>query len=177
MKLLILLIALLPINIFAQNKGSFYLDSFSADEKDSTAGFRISKTVSFPEEEFSAKLAKKHYQVLTKSEYEGKTIYPNLTKHSIELEAVAGNYTLSFSFKYFDKDGNNIVDMISEVYFDGVLLDEPNEFKASLERTCSFNNGAVTATISNRGSYDLIISFKDKPLYGFITQAYFTKKY
>jgi len=157
-------------------RAQYSIDSFESNNKDGGAFYYwISKDVKFPEDEFNADLAKKHYAVIVKLELDKTSVNTQKTTHKVELERLDdGTYKLSFSAMFYDYQ-NNTLDFVSEAFFDGVLIPEENEFIAAHSNRFSFKNGDVIAVIDTRGEYSLTVAFKD-PLYGFIDKLVFKKK-
>ncbi len=153
----------------------YSIDDFDSNHKDGLFYYWKSKEIKFPEDEFNADLAKKHYAVMVSLEFEGVSLDTKKTTHSVKLEEQDdGKYKLSFSAMYYDVH-NNTLDFISEAFFDGVIIPEENEFVASRSKRFSFKDGSVIASIDTRGEYSLTVTFKD-PLYGFIDKLVFKKK-
>ncbi len=171
--LLFLLLTLCPVLSYAQS--TYPVDDFHANQDNSDYSVLVSREgISFPEDEFSSSMAKKHYEIFTECTYGGVPVDLNRSEFHASLSFLEeeGKYKLSFSILIFDNKGNP-VDSIGETYYDGVIIQNDNPFVFSMKRSYSFKDGDVVAQIETQGEYYLKISFGDKPLYGVFSSLRF----
>jgi hypothetical protein len=173
--ILFLALTLCPVLSYAQSAYSF--DQFSSNQDNSDYNVWLAKGISFPEDEFSLNMAKRHYEIFTECTCDGVPVDLNRsTFHaSLSLLEENGKYKLSFSILILDKKGNP-VDSIGETYYDGVVAESTNTFVSSMKRSYVFKDGDVIAQIETQGEYYLKISFGDKPLYGVFSGLRFKMK-
>ena len=162
-------------NASAQDLGVCSLDNFTSSQDNSQLLNRTTKNPSLPEDEFLLNYSKKHLDIINTCEYKGVAVDFRATKYQASLSQLDdGKYKLSFKICYYDFKGN-ILDMISESYYDGVVVKEEDDFVAHYRRTFSFKDGEVLAKIERRGYCQLIIDFK-KPLYSVLSKIEFRMK-
>ena len=174
LRLLFLILAIFSVTSYVY-AGPCPLSFFISNQNQSDVRLKVASPVVFPTDEFNLALAKKHYKVMKPDEYEGTPINYKATEHEVSLAIFDdGQYRLSFKIKFYDLEGN-VVDMVNEAYYSGIVLAEDTQFYSEVRKRFLFQDGNIEAQIDLRGTCTLVLDFK-KPLYGVFSNIKFSNK-